>query len=217
MLCEGPLSARWSPSPCLAGAAPAHAAGPPPLSRDTSPANVASEHGSGIFGRWSVDGWGLPAYRYTIDPDTDPRAPQPELNGNRDAWHQLGNDHIVATAHNRGHVQLWSQDRIYQWTNRYEPDAGHYAAATATCASATGRSARSTPTAPRARRPSATSAPATSAARRSPSRSTIEEHVYAPFGDDPRAAPRRDDHEHARRSRSTRAGSSTGTSTRSPR
>ena len=70
----------------------------------------AAAAGSGIFGHWFVDGFGLPAYRYRLDPDRDPRTRQPELNGSTDAWHQLGNDHIVATAHTRGHVQLWSQD-----------------------------------------------------------------------------------------------------------
>ena len=55
------------------------------------------------------------------------QAHQPELTGSTDAWHQLGNDYLVADAHNRGYVQLWSQDRAYQWVNRYEPAAGHYA------------------------------------------------------------------------------------------
>ena len=107
-------------------AAPAPAAGPPPLSADRSPAKVDSSRGSGIFGAWTTDRWGLPAYRYDLDPDRDARTAQPELRGNRDAWHQLGNDHVVATAHNRGWVQLWSQDRTYQWTNRAEPELGHY-------------------------------------------------------------------------------------------
>ena len=106
--------------------APALAAGPPPLSADRSAADVASARGSGIFGAWTTDRWGLPAYRYDLDPDRDARTAQVELRGNRDAWHQLGNDHVVATAHNRGYVSLWSQDRTYQWTNRAQPELGHY-------------------------------------------------------------------------------------------
>ena len=74
-----------------------------------------------------VDGFGLPRYRYTIDEETAAQARQPELNGATDAWHQLGNDHIVANAYNHGYVQLWSQDRRYQWANHYEAGAGHYA------------------------------------------------------------------------------------------
>ena len=106
--------------------ASALAAAPPPLTHHERPAAVTSTHGSGIFGEWTVDPWGLPAYRYTMDPDNDPRAAQVELKGNRDAWHQLGNDHVVATAHNRGHVQLWSQDRTFQWANRVDAANGHH-------------------------------------------------------------------------------------------
>jgi Glycosyl hydrolase 36 superfamily, catalytic domain/Glycosyltransferase family 36 len=111
----------------LAAAPVAGADGPPRLSRDRAGLDVDSRYGSGAFGSWRVDRFGLPFYRYGIDPETDPRARQPELGGDTDAWHQLGNDHVVATAHNRGYVRLWSQDRAYEWTNRYEPESGHYA------------------------------------------------------------------------------------------
>ena len=102
-------------------------AGPPPLSGDRSIPDLSSRYGSGAFGRWGVDRFGLPAYAYTIDPATAPQAHQSELAGSTDAWHQLGNDYLVADAHNSGYVQLWSQARAYQWINRYEPAAGHYA------------------------------------------------------------------------------------------
>ncbi len=91
-----------------------------------APPDITSSYGSGSFGRWKVDRFNLPFYRYAIDPETAPQARQPELGGNTDAWHQLGNDHIVATAHNDGRVQLWSQDRAFQWTNRNEPAADHF-------------------------------------------------------------------------------------------
>ena len=109
----------------LAGATGA-AAAPAPLSRDAARVDIASAHGSGAFGRWRVDRFGLPAYRYAIDEETAPQAAQPELHGSRDAQHQLGNDHIVAGALNHGYVQLWSQDRRYQWTNRYDAATRHY-------------------------------------------------------------------------------------------
>jgi Glycosyl hydrolase 36 superfamily, catalytic domain/Glycosyltransferase family 36 len=102
-------------------------AGPPPLSADRSLPDLSSRYGSGAFGRWGIDRFGLPAYAYTIDPATAPQAHQSELDGSTDAWHQLGNDYLVADAHNSGYVQLWSQARAYQWVNRYEPDAAHYA------------------------------------------------------------------------------------------
>ncbi|MGH7855889.1 MAG: GH36-type glycosyl hydrolase domain-containing protein, partial [Candidatus Binatia bacterium] len=112
----------------LAGAiSPALAADPPPLlSADASPAMIDSTHGSGDFGTWIVDRFGLPAYRYEIDEETAPQAAQPELGGRRDAWHQIGNDHIVANAYNHGYVQLWSQDRLYQWANLYDAANRHF-------------------------------------------------------------------------------------------
>jgi Glycosyl hydrolase 36 superfamily, catalytic domain/Glycosyltransferase family 36 len=108
-------------------APPAFGAGPPPLSGDQSLPDFSDTYGSGSFGSWAVDRFGLPMYRYTIDPATAPQAHQSELGGKTDAWHQLGNDYLVADAHNEGYIQLWSQARAYQWLNRFEPSAGHYA------------------------------------------------------------------------------------------
>jgi hypothetical protein len=102
------------------------AAGPAPLSADRSLPDLGSRYGSGSFGRWGVDRFGLPSYGYTIDPATAPQAAQSELKGSTDAWHQLGNDYLVADAHNEGYVQLWSQARAFQWINRYDAAAGHY-------------------------------------------------------------------------------------------
>jgi hypothetical protein len=110
----------------LLAAPVALAAGPSPLSAERDRVTIGSPEGSGIFGRWFVDGFGLPAYRYQLDPDRDPRTAQPELRGSSDAWHQLGNGHVVATAHTRGHVRLWSQDRSYQWVNQPDPAAGQH-------------------------------------------------------------------------------------------
>ena len=98
----------------------------------TAPATAAAPHGSGVFGTWRTGPAGLPAYRYTLDEERDPRGRQPELAGSTDAWHQVGNDHVVANAYNHGEVQLWSQDRRFQWVNRRDPRHGTSAAATAT-------------------------------------------------------------------------------------
>ena len=169
----------------LLSAAPADAAGPPRLSRDTTPAYVASDHGGGIFGGWRVDRFGLPFYRYTMDPDGDLRAPQPELNGNPDAWHQIGNDRIVATAHNRGHIQLWSQDRLFQWTNRTDPANGHHTGGYGYL-----RVGDRTISTLYADRPAGATTERDFGAgyfrRRTASAPVdIEEHAYAPYGDDP--------------------------------
>ncbi len=91
------------------------------------PAHIASPVGSGDFGRWQVDRFGLPSYTYRVDEQHNPIARQPELDGATDAQHQVGNDHIVAAAYNHGYVQLWSQDRRYEWVNRYDADHRHFA------------------------------------------------------------------------------------------
>ena len=89
--------------------------------------NVDSTYGSGNFGAWYADGFGLPAFVYDADERVDPRAAQPELAGGTEAQHQVGNDHIVAAAFNHGYTQLWSQDRLSQWANFYEPASRHWA------------------------------------------------------------------------------------------
>jgi hypothetical protein len=105
----------------------AQAAGPPSLSTDTSPAAIDSSYGSGAFGNWEVDAFGLPAYRYRVDETTNPIAHQPELAGGTQAQHQLGNDHIKGMAWNDGYTELWSQDRLSQWANLYQPASRHFA------------------------------------------------------------------------------------------
>jgi hypothetical protein len=111
-----------------AAAAPALAA-PPLLSQDHSPVSVDSTYGSGNFGGWQTDPFGLPSFRYDLDEASDPRAKQPEIfrrADTTDAWHQVGNDHLQANAYNHGYVELWSQDRLMQWTNKYDPANRHY-------------------------------------------------------------------------------------------
>jgi hypothetical protein len=90
-------------------------------------AAISSPVGSGDFGTWRVDAFGMPSYRYRIDELRTPFARQPELAGSTDASHQVGNDHLVADASNHGYVELWSQDRRYEWTNRYDGAADHFA------------------------------------------------------------------------------------------
>jgi hypothetical protein len=73
---------------------PAPPAAPPLLSAETSRVPIDSTYGSGSFGTWGTDGFGLPEYTYTLNEETAPQAAQPELAGNRAAWHQAGNDRI---------------------------------------------------------------------------------------------------------------------------
>lgn len=108
------------------GVADASPAAPPALSRDTAQPSIASRYGSGSFGRWEVDEFGLPAYLYTANEQRDPHARQVELGGATRAQHQVGNDHIKGMAYNDGYTQFWSQDRLAQWANRYQPQSRHY-------------------------------------------------------------------------------------------
>ncbi len=82
---------------------------------------VESASGSGAFGRWGVDRHGLPVYNYVVDQHRVSFARQPEIGGSTAARHQIGNGRALAAASNDGEVQLWSQDRRYQWVNRYDP------------------------------------------------------------------------------------------------
>ncbi|MQA75192.1 MAG: hypothetical protein GEU88_12750 [Solirubrobacterales bacterium] len=111
----------------LAAPGPARGAGAGPPSGEGIELRAAAPQGSGAFGRWRIDRFGLPAYEYGLDERVDPRAAQPEIGGETANWSQVGNDAIVANAFNHGYTQLFSQARLYQWTNRYDPDSRHYA------------------------------------------------------------------------------------------
>jgi hypothetical protein len=118
LACAAALAVAWTGT--------AYAASPPPLSADRSSPSISSSYGSGTFGQWTTDRWGLPAYGYQIDELRNPIAQQPELSGSNDGWSQLGNDRVVADAFNHGYVQLWSQDRLYQWANYYDASNKHF-------------------------------------------------------------------------------------------
>jgi hypothetical protein len=167
------------------GAAVARADAPPPLSSDRTPVDIGSTFGSGVFGRWIVDAAGLPAYRYAIDQQRDPRARQSELGGATDAWHQLGNDHVVADAFNHGYTQLWSQDRLYQWTNLYDASTDHFSGGFGYLK--IGGRVMSTLYDDRPPGTSVTRDWNTGSARTltADPQATVDQHVYAPFGDDP--------------------------------
>lgn len=74
--------------------------------------SISSSYGSGHFGFWTADRWGLPAYDYTIDQNTDPIAIQRALDGSRDAWNAVVNEHDKVDAHTDGRMEFWSQDRL---------------------------------------------------------------------------------------------------------
>src|SRR5258708_4636909 len=60
-------------------------------------------YGSGYFGNWIEDEFGLPAFQYTCNQITDPKAVtqvNPGMLSSTEHVHQVGNDRIVAIASN---------------------------------------------------------------------------------------------------------------------
>ncbi len=84
--------------------------------------------GSGSFGVWTNDARGLPAYRYTLRHETDPRALY-EHSGMEDRrlhWSGFGNDRFTAFFYNTGSVELLAPDRGMLSLNRIDPEAGRW-------------------------------------------------------------------------------------------
>ncbi|MHA1937962.1 MAG: GH36-type glycosyl hydrolase domain-containing protein [Candidatus Thorarchaeota archaeon] len=86
--------------------------------------------GSGYFGEWIEDEFGLPAYRYTCRQQSDPKAsPSTE----RGLWrpipehlHQVGNDRFVGIASNFGHIRLRQDEGSPKFLNDWNPETHQY-------------------------------------------------------------------------------------------
>jgi len=90
----------------------------------------AKSFGSGNFGEWIEDGFGLPAYRYTCDQLHESRAvtpTNPAWRAGREHWHQVGNNRLVAVGTNYGYVQVRQDEGGPKFLNDYDPDRGHFA------------------------------------------------------------------------------------------
>jgi hypothetical protein len=75
------------------------------------------------------DEFGLPAYHYTCDQTTDPRAVTPVYTVWRsptDHTHQVGNDRVVAAASNYGYVQVRQDEGSPKFLNDYSPERSQY-------------------------------------------------------------------------------------------
>lgn len=86
--------------------------------------------GSGHFGDWITDRFGLPAYRYTCDQRTDPHAKtitHPNNLGATDHLHLVGNDRVVGVASNFGYVQVRQDEGSPKYLNDYWPEENRYA------------------------------------------------------------------------------------------
>jgi hypothetical protein len=95
----------------------------------SAPDPTSTSYGSGHFGEWFEDEFSLPAYRYTCDQASDPRAVTtvtPGILAPTEHIHQVGNDRIVAIASNQGHVRVRQDEGSPKFLNDYAPEMGQY-------------------------------------------------------------------------------------------
>ena len=98
-------------------------------SLDGDGASQAKSYGAGHFGDWITDQFGLPAYRYTCDQRSDPKARTPvhkEWRAETDHTHQVGNDRLVAAVSNYGYLQVRQDEGSPKFLNDYSPEDGRY-------------------------------------------------------------------------------------------
>jgi hypothetical protein len=98
----------------------------------TPPAGTERQksYGSGYFGYWIKDEFGLPAFHYTCDQTHDPKAVtevNPGILSRTEHVHQVGNDRMVAIASNYGHVRVRQDEGAPKFLNDYAPDRGAFA------------------------------------------------------------------------------------------
>jgi hypothetical protein len=89
--------------------------------------NEKKAYGSGHFGRWIDDDFGLPAFQYTCDQVSDPKAVtvlNPGILGPTEHVHQVGNDRIIAVASNFGYVRVRQDEGAPKFLNDYAPEHG---------------------------------------------------------------------------------------------
>ena len=91
---------------------------------------AAKLYGSGYFGEWFEDEFGLPAYRYTCNQIRDPKAVTPTnpiWRSSTEHSHQIGNDRLVAVASNYGYIQVRQDEGSPKYLNDYAPQNSKYA------------------------------------------------------------------------------------------
>lgn len=90
---------------------------------------AAKPYGSGHFGEWVQDEFGLPAFHYTCDQTADPLAVTPVTPGilsGTDHVHQVGNDRITAIVSNYGHVRVRQDEGGPKFLNDYVPESSQF-------------------------------------------------------------------------------------------
>ncbi|HTT66020.1 MAG TPA: hypothetical protein VMG35_29420 [Bryobacteraceae bacterium] len=97
------------------------------LPAQASPAQ--KPYGSGSFGEWIEDEFGLPAFRYTCDQTRDPKAVtkvSPGILSSTEHVHQVGNDRLIAIVSNYGHVQVRQDEGAPKFLNAYSPERSQF-------------------------------------------------------------------------------------------
>jgi len=87
-------------------------------------------YGSGHFGKWIEDEFGLPAFHYTCDQTTDAKAVteiNPGILTPTEHISQIGNDRVVALASNYGHIRVRQDEGAPKFLNDYAPEHGCFA------------------------------------------------------------------------------------------
>src|SRR5438309_9901459 len=86
-------------------------------------------YGSGYFGEWIEDQFGLPAFHYTCDQIHDPKAVtevNPGILSSTEHIHQVGNDRLVAVVSNYGHVRVRQDEGAPKFLNDHAPGQGFF-------------------------------------------------------------------------------------------
>jgi hypothetical protein len=95
----------------------------------SSGAETQKPYGSGYFGSWIEDEFGLPAFHYTCDQAHDRKAVtdvNPGILLPTEHIHQVGNDRIIAIASNYGHVRVRQDEGAPKFLNDYAPERGAF-------------------------------------------------------------------------------------------
>jgi hypothetical protein len=89
---------------------------------------VACSTGGGIFGAWTVDPAGLPAYDYGLDQNADERArwDNTEEQDRRNHWASFGNARVTAMASNDGMIEVTTQDRGLTYLDKVDEATGAF-------------------------------------------------------------------------------------------
>ncbi len=98
-------------------------------SSSTAGASKQKAYGSGYFGEWIEDEFGLPAFHYTCDQIHDPKAVtevNPGILSSTEHIHQVGNDRLVAVVSNYGHVRVRQDEGAPKFLDDYAPGQGFF-------------------------------------------------------------------------------------------